>query len=71
VSRRWIWIGALAVADAVVLALTFHAHADFRSGHGAAQTSVMTVGQALGWVIGVVLLIVLVGAVIAALRARR
>lgn len=65
------WIGVLAVVDAVVLALTLHAHADFRPGHGAAQTSVMTVGQALGWMIAAVLSVALVLTVIAAIRARR
>jgi hypothetical protein len=65
------WIGVLAAVDALVLALTIHADVDFRPGNGAGQTSVTSVGQVLGWLVGVVLFVVLVIAVIAAIRARR
>ena len=70
-SRRWAWIGALAVLDALVFALTLHATADFHPGHGAAQTSVMTLGQAMGWFISVVLFVVLILALGSAVRAQR
>jgi hypothetical protein len=59
------------VLDALVLVLTLHARGDFHPGGGAAQTSVMTLGQALGWFIAVVLFLVLVVALTSAIRAQR
>jgi uncharacterized membrane protein len=57
------------VADAVALALTIHTHLDFHPTEGG--TSVMTLGQLLGWVVSVVLLLIVVTMIAAELRAWR
>lgn len=54
-ARRWV-IG-LAVLDAVTLALTIHANLTFH--RTANSPSVMTIGQALGWIIFGVLFVMI------------
>jgi hypothetical protein len=52
------WAITLGVADAIVIALTVHAHLTFH--RTAAGPSVMTAGQALGWSFSVLLFVALV-----------
>jgi hypothetical protein len=58
-TRRAIrWIVALAVADALAFALTIHAHLTYH--HAANGPTVMPLGQLLGWIISVGLLLILI-----------
>ena len=69
-SRRAVyWLAAVAIADAVVFALTIRAHLRYHPGNG--NPSVMSLGEALGWIIGVGLLGVLVSAITVHIRAAR
>ena len=57
-SRRAIrWIVGLGVLDVVTFALTLHANLTFHSTTN--SPTVMTIGQALGWIITAVLLVMI------------
>jgi hypothetical protein len=59
VTRRAIkWIIGLAVADALAFALTIHAHLTFR--HASNGPTVMPLGQLIGWILSVGLLLILI-----------
>jgi heme/copper-type cytochrome/quinol oxidase subunit 3 len=59
--RRSVVLAALVVADAVAFALTIHTHLTYRSGGAGGAPTVMTLGEMLGWIISVSLLLVLGG----------
>jgi hypothetical protein len=63
--RRPVVLAALVVADAVTFALTIHTHLDYRSGGAGGAPTVMSLGQLLGWIISVGLLLVLAALVAA------
>jgi hypothetical protein len=67
--RAGILLAVLLVADAVALGLTIHTHLDYHPSGG--SPSVMTLGQLLGWLVSVVLLLILVTMIAAQLRAGR
>ena len=58
-TRRAIrWIVGLAVVDALAFGLTIHAHLTYHHSHDG--PSVMPLGQLLGWILSVALLLVLI-----------
>jgi uncharacterized membrane protein len=69
VTRRvWRWIAGVALVDAVAFALTVHATADY---HPSADGPTTTLGQVLGWIVSIILLIVIVLIVLGARQAAR
>ncbi|HEU5267596.1 MAG TPA: hypothetical protein VFU35_12895, partial [Jatrophihabitans sp.] len=57
-TRAKYWIVSLAVVDALAFALTIHAHLTWRRQPGG--PTVMPLGQLLGWIISVGLLLILI-----------
>jgi heme/copper-type cytochrome/quinol oxidase subunit 3 len=68
-GRRW-FLGFV-VLDAVLFALTVHAHLTFHHSSNANQPTTMTVGQLLGWVTSGLLLLALITVAVSSWRASR
>jgi hypothetical protein len=65
--RGWIWVAVLAVADALIWALTLHAQASFHATPGGAVTSL---GIVPGWLASIVFLIAITLILLAARQAK-
>lgn len=67
--RAGILLAVFVIADAVALVLTIRTHLDYHPSDGG--PTVMTLGQLLGWLVSVVLLVIVVTMIAAQLRAWR
>ena len=69
-SRRQLrWIAVLGLADILAFALTIHSHLTYHAAPNG--PTVMTIGQLLGWIISVALLIIVGLIILGARQAER